>query len=442
MSNRSFQDQVSDLWRTRPVRLPARGHIAGVCAGIGYRYGVDPVLIRVAFVVSTLFGGTGILLYLAGWLVLARAGDQASPAESLMGRGHSSDSGTRTVVLLVALAIALSTVGPVSMGLGGSGLLSTALMIGGLWLLYQRQPVPPPLPGGSSAPGMVTGYPGTTYPPGQFTVGPQAVYSPYTKLPDSYVPSETPTPAPPEASPADPSTVAAPATSTAPQPQPPTWDPLGVAPFAWDLPEPATTPSLPAAPRSPRSRLTTTVLGLALIAVAAASALAVVSGSGWLTPGRIGAVALGVIGVGLLIGAFLRRGYGLLVVTGPLAGFVVLASLIGPLDFDNSDMGDRTWAPASASAIEPRYSGAFGSFRLDLTAIDLTEDKSIDIDSKFGELVVLVPPNMNVENHCSVHFGEAACLPDGIDGGADGTEGPVLTLNVDGKFGAVEVRRG
>ena len=110
MNNPTFQEQIQDLWRTRPVRLPAQGHVAGVCAGIGYRYGIDPILVRVAFVASTIFGGSGILLYLAGWLVLARAGDGSSPAQSLMGRGHSSDSSTKTIVLLVALAIAATTV--------------------------------------------------------------------------------------------------------------------------------------------------------------------------------------------------------------------------------------------------------------------------------------------------------------------------------------------
>src|SRR3972149_3460389 len=106
MNNPTFQEQIQDLWRTRPVRLPAQGHVAGVCAGIGYRYGIDPILVRVAFVASTIFGGSGILLYLAGWLVLARAGDGSSPAQSLMGRGHSSYSRTKTIVLLVAPALA------------------------------------------------------------------------------------------------------------------------------------------------------------------------------------------------------------------------------------------------------------------------------------------------------------------------------------------------
>jgi phage shock protein PspC (stress-responsive transcriptional regulator) len=37
--------------------------IAGVCGGIGWYLGVDPVLIRIAFVVLTVAGGSGVLLF-------------------------------------------------------------------------------------------------------------------------------------------------------------------------------------------------------------------------------------------------------------------------------------------------------------------------------------------------------------------------------------------
>jgi phage shock protein PspC (stress-responsive transcriptional regulator) len=83
-----FNDQLQYLWRTRPVRLPRQGPIGGVAAGFGHRYGVDPVLIRVAFVVSTIFGGAGIVLYLAAWLLLPAAGDQVSPAQGQLGKGN------------------------------------------------------------------------------------------------------------------------------------------------------------------------------------------------------------------------------------------------------------------------------------------------------------------------------------------------------------------
>ena len=44
--------------------------IAGVCGGLGEFLDVDPILFRVTFVVLAFFGGVGIVLYIALWLVL------------------------------------------------------------------------------------------------------------------------------------------------------------------------------------------------------------------------------------------------------------------------------------------------------------------------------------------------------------------------------------
>jgi phage shock protein C len=44
--------------------------IAGVCGGIAKYAGVDPVLVRLAMVALVIFGGAGLLLYLAGWIII------------------------------------------------------------------------------------------------------------------------------------------------------------------------------------------------------------------------------------------------------------------------------------------------------------------------------------------------------------------------------------
>ena len=217
MSNATVSDQLQHMWRTRPYRLPQRGHIAGVAAGIGYRYGIDPVLVRVALVVGTIFGGAGIVLYLAAWLLFSKAGDTASPAESLIGKGGSSDSTTKVVVLIVALVIVVSTIGPVGVGMGGSGLISMVALLAGWWLLYQRRPEPPEfLPDGAQA-YLQQGFPisfnspygpnvgvpnspwaGANYRPPNYDAT-RLPYTPYTTLPSNYVPNPSPA-APPEES--------------------------------------------------------------------------------------------------------------------------------------------------------------------------------------------------------------------------------------------------
>lgn len=48
-------------------RLDKRdGKLFGVCAGIGNYFGIDPLLVRLGFVVTTLIGfGSPVLIYLA-----------------------------------------------------------------------------------------------------------------------------------------------------------------------------------------------------------------------------------------------------------------------------------------------------------------------------------------------------------------------------------------
>lgn len=48
--------------------------IAGVCGGIAEYFDLDPVLIRVLWVVLTLLGGSGIILYIILWIVIPEQG--------------------------------------------------------------------------------------------------------------------------------------------------------------------------------------------------------------------------------------------------------------------------------------------------------------------------------------------------------------------------------
>ena len=44
--------------------------IAGVCAGIGEYFNVDPTFVRILFLVVTLLGGAGVLVYLICWIAM------------------------------------------------------------------------------------------------------------------------------------------------------------------------------------------------------------------------------------------------------------------------------------------------------------------------------------------------------------------------------------
>lgn len=54
----------------RLLRSRSDRKLAGVCAGIAEYFGWDPALVRVGWIVLTLMGGSGILLYLIMWLVM------------------------------------------------------------------------------------------------------------------------------------------------------------------------------------------------------------------------------------------------------------------------------------------------------------------------------------------------------------------------------------
>ena len=47
----------------------SNGMLGGVCEGIANYFGIDPTVVRVAWVVGSWFYGIGVLLYIALWLI-------------------------------------------------------------------------------------------------------------------------------------------------------------------------------------------------------------------------------------------------------------------------------------------------------------------------------------------------------------------------------------
>lgn len=57
--------------------------IAGVCGGLGEYLGIDPVILRVIFVVLFLFSGIGLLGYIVAWLVMPKHRVETKPDSDL-----------------------------------------------------------------------------------------------------------------------------------------------------------------------------------------------------------------------------------------------------------------------------------------------------------------------------------------------------------------------
>ena len=58
--------------------------LGGVAGGLARYFNVDPMIVRIAFVVLTVVGGAGIPLYLAGLLLIPEEGSDQSIAGSLI----------------------------------------------------------------------------------------------------------------------------------------------------------------------------------------------------------------------------------------------------------------------------------------------------------------------------------------------------------------------
>jgi phage shock protein C len=64
--------------------------IAGVAAGIAEFFDVDVTIVRIAIAVLTVFGGAGIALYIAGWLLMPNEGTNRSIANQITGTNRQS----------------------------------------------------------------------------------------------------------------------------------------------------------------------------------------------------------------------------------------------------------------------------------------------------------------------------------------------------------------
>lgn len=237
---------------------------------------------------------------------------------------------------------------------------------------------------------------------------------------------------------------------------PPAWDPLGAAPFAWDLPEPSPAAPPPAPPR--RRPVTALTLAAALLAGGATALLMLATGV--LSPASVPVlcgVVLAVLGLGLVAGSFLGAGHGLIPVA-LLAGLVTWGVLAAPpAGWPRGGFGEFRIAPTTAAAVQPVYTGSVGEFELDLRGVDLGvagPPVRTSVQLGAGEVRVRVPADADVTFAGSAGIGEVAfgdrqrsgpdvALDVTRDLGADGVAaGRALELTVHVDAGSVEVLRG
>jgi phage shock protein C len=69
-------EEPRKLYRSRTQRM-----VAGVCGGTAEYFNVDTTVIRVLFLVLTLFGGAGLVIYVVMWILVPDA-SKAPPTTS------------------------------------------------------------------------------------------------------------------------------------------------------------------------------------------------------------------------------------------------------------------------------------------------------------------------------------------------------------------------
>jgi phage shock protein PspC (stress-responsive transcriptional regulator) len=381
---------------TRYQRSRQDRWLAGVCGGVARTLGIDPIVLRVAVVVLSVFGGAGIVVYVAGWLLLPDGEDEQSLAQRALG-GRIGGNRARWLLagmLIAALGISLHAVFGDHSGPWHPAV--ALLVLGAVVFAYKR------------------GREGN-WPP------PQPPTPASTWTPPAAQPWEAP-PVPP----------APPAASGYPSaPAPP------VMPHA----------AVPAKP--PRSRLGTSIFCIVLLAL---GALAVVDALGVDIPlPAYPATVVAGAGLGLLIGTWYGRARGLIALG--LLGLLALPPTAFAEEFHGGFVhGTRTLAPTTAGELLPSYEYRGGEVRLDLSRLDLAgQDARSTVRLGAGELIVTVPATTDVTVHVKLSAGQYETF-DAEDGGVDlnrtisdeGLDGPgggTLDLTIRQGVGHLEVRR-
>ncbi|HET6504074.1 MAG TPA: PspC domain-containing protein [Amycolatopsis sp.] len=415
-----FEETLKDFWVSRPRRPRTGRKIAGVAAAIGNRYGIDPVVVRVAFATATLFGGVGPSLYVLAWLFFPGEDDEVSPVEALVGRGRGTMSKHFTIVLVIAL-FPLSSWAFAGGWFDGGGVIGLALLVTALYLLHRsrgqhNRPVAP-----------------VTETPAAFTMTSANTAAPMTS-----------------ANAAAAGTPATPGVET-----PAGWDPLGASPRDWDLPDPAPEPVMAPPPAPPptrrKSKVGVVAFGIALLVGGVGVALGL-SGESWFSPPHVIGLALGVLGLGMVVGAFLNGGRGLIGWAIPLS-IAGLVTTTVPVGHFTGGFGDINAMPRTAAEVQPVYQHSAGNIELNLTRLTTTTPVTTSISNGAGDTTVLVPPDADVRYSCENHAGNVDCLDHrtdgvgapviaGVDLGPDGPGGQQITVAVIQGAGSVEVRRG
>ncbi len=348
---------------------------AGVCTGVARWLGVDPLVVRGAFILFAIFFGMGVALYLVLWMLMPTEDGEISLEKAL----KYGDGGS--IFLLVITVISVLGGGP-WFGDGGfrgvriGGVVVVAVLV---WWFLTRTDAGRELVG--SSPWSRNGC--DTAPADEGSAGGVATAS------------------------TTPSTAASSALSTGNAAAA-----AGAAVSGPGLPQPAPTPSRPRVQvRTIGFAATLVVLGAALGVGALLGSLA--QNGGW-TGNHLAigvAAGLAVVGLALVIAGIAGRRSGVL---NPIAGFAIaflaFASVVPAGINQPWDIGDRSVSVTTLTGDNTHQLGV-GQLTVDLTRADYAATPGPDVVTAtlgVGQLDIIVPTGTRVVVNAAGRVGEVA----------------------------------
>jgi phage shock protein PspC (stress-responsive transcriptional regulator) len=409
--------------RTTPDRRLERSRedrvVAGVAGGLGTHLGISAGWVRLAFIILAFFGGLGFVVYAAAWLVIPDAGEKDPVVNHWLSRLDMTDGGMIFGVILVAAAAIIVMTKVIS--IPGTLVLAVVLFVLGL-LLYRGD--------------LTTGRgPGTRTPDDDGDIVPTGADGGEDAAPMSDDPDD------PDGSSFPSAPVPAEQASSPPEP---TDHAMAVS---------ASRRPRAARPRRERSILGRLTVALDLIVLATMAMVDIAFAGVEIEPVAYVATGVAILGVGLLVGAWVGRARWLIVI-GILALPALWFTALWPSHVTWT-AGEYTYAPDAVADVDSPYVLGFGSMTIDLTGLTPDELEAIgtlDASVGAGRLVVILPDDTGADLTASVGVGSvegpfADANGFGIDitrtvlplAGGDGNA--VLDLDLEVGAGLVEIQQ-